>query len=722
MLLDDIKQEGTISSPVDCAKNSNTNQEIEIIEVTDSITKEKVNVKILRDPSKYLNLNNLTDKDIYSEEKDSKGVPLLNRIELYPDLPEDVYIPLKYICGKINEFIEPANKYFVNKEGEYIINLDSKFRQNPTNREGKDYERLSINIKDNNYIKTKAISLQRTVSSVFLLNPKPEIYNNVNHINHNTYNNNLSNLEWVTSARNSDKENGCSNGVSNDKLMEYIAMDKNGNEVFRINKNNCTYKGITYNVLSITSTISNKEGYYKGYYWKRSRLSKKEEALEKIGCTGNIKDYVWYSHPLYPNVSVCKEGFVKSNGKILCTLSNKGYVNVTIGKGHGTKYRVNRLIMEFLVDRHLKDNELVDHINTNTLDNSFENLRIVDNKGNNQNKNTLIKKSIIFIVADLFGDFLYCGFSKDCGDFMGINVDDSGRSYRPDTLTNIKITNDNFLCIDPGNLDLLKDKMKSVFYVFKNNKLIDASNNLTTISKKYSLKLWMLRRSVNNGRILEDGIVIKKGKDVVDEVISLGHGNAYLHKPNIDNFKEKPNVIDYSKYEKYLEEEKEIEFSTNQKPIREFDLFGNLKNTYKSTNSASKSSSLRLCLVGRIRAFNNKLWCYLGEEDKVKEDLEYIFYKVDKNGNFIDASIKSIRPFFNTENKKNLVLEDEKKYQEAKKYLNTGMLAPDGYYYQQGIDLIKPDPTNTKLIPKRPILEWTSKSKEEYNQTNEDIK
>ena len=714
-----INQEGTISSPIDCAKNSNTDQEIEIIEVTDSVTKEKLNVKILRDPSNYLNpnLNSLTDKDIYSEEKDSKNVPLINRIELYPNLPEDIYIPLKYICGKINEYIEPVNEYFVNKEGKYIINLDSKFRQNPTNREGGDYERLGINIKDNDYIKIKTISLQRTVSSVFLLNPKPEIYNNVNHIDHNISNNNLSNLEWVTSARNSDRENGCCNGVAEDKLMEYIAMDENGNEVFRVNKNNCIYNEITYNVLAITSIISNSKGYYKGYYWKRSRLSKKEESLIKIGCTGNIKDYIWYSHPLYPNVSVCKEGFVKSNGKLLCTISRR-YVYATIGKGHGTKYRVNRLIMEFLVGRYLRDDELVDHINTNTLDNSFENLRIVDNKGNNQNKNTLIKKSTLLIVADLFGDFLHCGFSKDCGSFMGIKSDNKGRSYRPNTLTNIKITNNNYICINPGNLNALKDKMSFVFYVFKDNKLIDASNKLTTISKKYSLKIWMLQKSLHRGIVLDDGIVIKSGKDAVDEVISLGHGNAYLYKPNIDNFKEKPNIIDYSKYEKYLEEWKEIEFSTNQKPIKEFDLFGRFIKTYKSTKSADKNNHLVKCLLGEYLSTSNHLWCYLGEEDKIKEDLNYVFYKVDKDGNFIDAGTMSIRSIFKVGDGENHNSENEKKYMKARKYINTGV-SFEGYYYQQGMDLIKPDPTNTELIPKRPILKWIPKSKRN-NQTNKD--
>ena len=47
MLLLEFKPEGSISNPVDSVNNSNTDQQIEIIEVTDSITKEKVFVKIL---------------------------------------------------------------------------------------------------------------------------------------------------------------------------------------------------------------------------------------------------------------------------------------------------------------------------------------------------------------------------------------------------------------------------------------------------------------------------------------------------------------------------------------------------------------------------------------------------------------------------------------------------------------------------------------------------
>ena len=370
--------------------------------------------------------------------------------------------------------------------------------------------------------------------------------------------------------------------------------------------------------------------------------------------------------------------------------------------------------MEFLVGRYLKKDELVDHIDTNTLNNSFENLRIVNNSENINNKNTKLKTTKILVVSDLYGDFCYCGFLPNCIKYIGF------KSNSVELLKH-QISNHNYISIEPNNIKQLKTKMETIFYVFRGNELIDASDTLKTISKKYDIKTWLLQKSLHKGKILDGGILIKKGKDAVDEVISLGHGNAYLYKPNIDNFKEKPNIIDYSKYEKYLEEEKEIEFSTNQKPIKEFNLFGNFINTYKSTKSAKKNSHLIKCLLGEYLSTGNHLWCYLDEEDKIKEDLNYIFYKVDKDGNFIDAGTMSIRSILKVGDGENHNSENEKKYMKARKYINTGVPF-EGYYYQQGIDLIKPDPTNTKLIPKRPILKWTPKSKREYNQTNEDIK
>lgn len=66
----EYKPKGSISSPIDGAKNSNTDQQIDIIEVTNKEGTIK-KVKILRNPLKYLKvrLEDLTEKDLYNKKK-----------------------------------------------------------------------------------------------------------------------------------------------------------------------------------------------------------------------------------------------------------------------------------------------------------------------------------------------------------------------------------------------------------------------------------------------------------------------------------------------------------------------------------------------------------------------------------------------------------------------------------------------------------------------------
>lgn len=73
--------------------------------------------------------------------------------------------------------------------------------------------------------------------------------------------------------------------------MEYTALDDNREELFTINRVN--NRG--YNIDQIAVAIYEKCK-YKGYYWKKSRESKKEEALRLIGYSGNLDDYEWHEH------------------------------------------------------------------------------------------------------------------------------------------------------------------------------------------------------------------------------------------------------------------------------------------------------------------------------------------------------------------------------------------------------------------------------------------
>lgn len=78
--------------------------------------------------------------------------------------------------------------------------------------------------------------------------------------------------------------------------------------------------------------------------------------------------------------------------------------------------------------------------------------------------------------------------------------------------------------------------------------------------------------------------------------------------------------------------------------------------------------------------------------------MRYIYYKFDESGNLISAN-----KFLNK-------LIDESSCTISttyKKYINTGMKAPDGYYYQQGNPknfII--DNSNTSLKKKRDLISW----------------
>lgn len=350
------------------------------------------------------NQGEVNNSNLYLDETDSKGVPLLKRIEKYPDLPEDKFIPIEYTHS--NGLRVPGDIYHINKLGD-VKNIKTGYIHN-TKVKQKDYLKANFTI-NNRGLK---VALHRLIASTFLENPNPSIYKVVNHIDHNPNNNNLSNLEWVTLTENNNKNSGKCYGISEDKLMSYVALDNQGNELFKINK--LDNKG--YNVLRVSSSISCGT-MYKGYYWKKSRLPKKEKALKLIGFSGNLDDYEWHEHWKYPGLFVCKEGFIKYYNKILCTITKDGYIDVRFNKKRSIK--AHRLIMEFLLKRDLRRDEIVDHINTVRHDNSFSNLRVTDTKGNMNNPLTIEKLSKRIVLSDLYGDFIEYYFAREIYDLVG---------------------------------------------------------------------------------------------------------------------------------------------------------------------------------------------------------------------------------------------------------------------------------------------------------------
>ena len=155
--------------------------------------------------------------------------------------------------------------YKINKLGQILRLKDNKILNGTITV--KNYKQVSL-LNINN--KPKSYRTHRLVASTFLINPDSNIYDVVNHLDHNTINCNLSNLEWTTIAENSNKNSGRCSSISEDKLMSYIALDDQGNELFEINK----YNNKGYDLNSVIQAVIKKNKYRK-YYWKRSRLSKK---------------------------------------------------------------------------------------------------------------------------------------------------------------------------------------------------------------------------------------------------------------------------------------------------------------------------------------------------------------------------------------------------------------------------------------------------------------
>lgn len=154
-------------------------------------------------------------------------------------------------------------------------------------------------------------------------------------------------------------------------------------------------------------------------------------------------------------------------------------------------------------------------------------------------------------------------------------------------------------------------------------------------------------------------------------------------------------------------------------PCKCYDLSGNFIKSYESISKTKSEipnlvSNIKSVLDGRKLFARNFLWCYIGDENKINEDTKHIYYRFNSAGNIITASCTLIGLLLEDELSKGLT--ESAKYwiinRDYRKYLNTGMPAPDGYYYQQGYpDEFLCDPDNKDLVKKREEIKWKPKDK-----------
>lgn len=471
-----LKGSSISTQSYDVNDSSIKQNEIEIITVTIGRTKNTTNVKVLKDSSKYMNrISKLTSNDIYKDELDRKKQKRLKRIEIYEGLDEDIFVPINYP----EQDKELDKKYRINKKGE-IINVDTKQILLGT-KTLKDYrQHVLIAVSGNKIV----YSDHRLIAYTFLFNPNPKIYRIPNHIDSDTLNNTISNLEWLSIS------------------------DNNTSEKQKPRK--CKKNGL-------------------------------EETSKLIGFSGNLLDYTWLKHWKYKDVWVCKEGFISDGKRRIGCINRDGYIKAYI---QSTKeyLHVHRIIMEFILKRDLKQDEFVDHIDTNRTNNEFSNLKLTNAKGNMNNPNTLNKYYKKIVLTDLFGDFVCYSNSDDIKNIVYKNYKlhrakpDSGRISVARLLSHAFL-GANYFCINVGDKKSLYKKMENVVYVFNKDKtkVVGAYSSTVTAEAYSGLYRDTIMRKVKNNTIAKDGCYYMRGPEAVKLVLSLGHGTAASFKPEDTN-------------------------------------------------------------------------------------------------------------------------------------------------------------------------------------------
>ena len=112
-----------------------------------------------------------------------------------PDYIENDTPIYKYINGEMWHNILGFPGYWVNRKGEILGRKGKKIVLGNTT---KGYPQITLKTKQ---VK-KAFRIHRLVAEYFIYNDNPKVKNQVNHIDGNKENNNVSNLEWCTNKEN----------------------------------------------------------------------------------------------------------------------------------------------------------------------------------------------------------------------------------------------------------------------------------------------------------------------------------------------------------------------------------------------------------------------------------------------------------------------------------------------------------------------------------------
>ena len=176
-------------------------------------------------------------------------------------------------------------------------------------------------------------------------------------------------------------------------------------------------------------------------------------------------------------------------------------------------------------------------------------------------------------------------------------------------------------------------------------------------------------------------------REVVDHIIPVSKEDINNEISNLRIGTQKDNLNNEHTRNKWIK----------KGPVKKFSLFGDFIEEYKTLDTALESNKevkrytlLRATEIGSgaLISAGNFLWCFEGEENRIKERLDFIYYKIPISNPTIENSFAAI-------NIKDL--SKEVSVENINKVLNTGFPL-NGYVYQRGrIDNILIDKTNSSL-------------------------
>lgn len=422
--------------------------------------------------------------------------------------------------------------FFDDKPDEYIIDLDKAiklFLKKSSNNSygfsknyiiyggnfGKDGTNLNEKVSNQNskegyYPEIRLLScgtsIHRLVAFLFVPNPQPNKYNQVNHIDMNKTNFKKENLEWCDAVWNSKREN------QKEYKTTRLYLRESDNKIFTSSELSEKYGIKQHSITTIIKEKVKSNKKYRGSSWKIINPTL-EEYLLKHPLRSD-----WYPHPTIKGLLANACGVVKFNNELrIGSLNSRGFSNQPAYyiKINNKKYLLHRLLAECYFNRLLLESEVVDHINPviSGIDNSIENLRICSSqKENMNNEKTKLALGSKASLSNLFGNNIKI-FSSIKDLFSSLSM-----KRQHNDLDRVLVLNNNYL-VGCGKFSI-EDKLNYIYYKWEidsngNRNCIKACKDLGPLSDNYNRKgpneASKLRKYLNTGMPASDGYYYQQG-------------------------------------------------------------------------------------------------------------------------------------------------------------------------------------------------------------------